>query len=318
MKKTVKLLFIIAATLILAGGLLFTCVLWASGWDFTKLSSSDYESETKEISEDFDSITVSSDTTDILLALSENGKTYVDFYKKADNYYSVSVIDGALTIELSEEKWYKDIFDFGQETVTVYLPEKEFADLVIDSSTSDIKISEGIRFENVNISISTGDVESYASVKSCFKISATTGDIHLNKVTANSVEISVSTGDIELENLNCTGEIKLEVSTGDAKLENVRCGSLVSTGDTGDMIFKNVIADVKYDIKRSTGDIRFTNCDAGEIYIETSTGCVKGNLLTEKVFIVKSSSGDVDVPETVTGGICKINTSTGDVELTVR
>ena len=317
MKRTVKLLFIIAATLILAGGLLFTCVLWASGWDFTKLNSSDYESETKEISEDFDSITVSSDTTDILLALSENGKTYVDFYKKTDSLYYVSVIDGALTIELSEEKWYKDIFDFGQETVTIYIPEKKFADLVIDSSTSDIKISEGLQFENINISLSTGDVKSYASAVNGIKITASTGDIYLENVSAKSIELSVSTGEINLKNVNCDDEIKLSVSTGDTELENVQCGSIVSTGDTGDLTLTNVVAKGKYNIKRSTGDIMLNNCDAGEIYIETSTGYVKGNLLTEKVFIVKSSSGDVDVPETVTGGICKINTSTGDVELTV-
>ena len=127
----------------------------------------------------------------------------------------------------------------------------------------------------------------------------------------------MSTGEINIKNVNCEGELRIAVSTGDSELENVRCDSLISTGDTGDITLTRVIAGGKYDIKRSTGDIKLVNCDAAEIYIETSTGNVKGNLLTEKVFIINTSTGKKDVPETLTGGKCKISTSTGDVILTV-
>ena len=49
----------------------------------------------------------------------------------------------------------------------------------------------------------------------------------------------------------------------------------------------------------------------------SDTGDVSGTLLTEKVFVVRSGSGKIRVPETVSGGMCKITTSTGDVSIQI-
>ena len=46
---------------------------------------------------------------------------------------------------------------------------------------------------------------------------------------------------------------------------------------------------------------------------ETSTGKVKGHLLTDKIFVTSTSTGKVRVPSTESGGICKVTTSTGDI-----
>lgn len=315
---TKKMWLIIASVLVVAGGLLFVSVLWANNWNFSIFSTSTIENNTHEISEDFDGISINSDTAKIVFAPSENGKTIVACREKSNARYSVSVKDGKLTIELVDKsKWYENIFNFGREEVTVYLPEGEYGKLSIDSSTSDVEISKEFKFECIDISLSTGDVKSYASAANGIKITASTGDIYLESISAKAIDLSVSTGEINIKNVNCEGELKIAVSTGYSGLENVRCDSLISTGDTGDITLTSVIAGGKYDIKRSTGDIKLVNCDAAEIYIETSTGNVKGNLLTEKVFIVNTSTGKKDVPETLTGGKCKISTSTGDVILTV-
>ena len=53
------------------------------------------------------------------------------------------------------------------------------------------------------------------------------------------------------------------------------------------------------------------------IPVKTSTGDVTGNLRTEKVFVTKTSTGDVRVPNTASGGKCTITTSTGDIRITV-
>lgn len=62
----------------------------------------------------------------------------------------------------------------------------------------------------------------------------------------------------------------------------------------------------------------FDGSDAAEIYVRTSTGSVKGTLLSEKVFITETSTGSVSVPKTVTGGKCEIRTSTGDIQIEIR
>ncbi|MCQ2427410.1 MAG: DUF4097 domain-containing protein, partial [Clostridia bacterium] len=81
---------------------------------------------------------------------------------------------------------------------------------------------------------------------------------------------------------------------------------------------KNVVTEGTIAIERSTGDVRFEGCDADELEISTDTGDVTGSLLSSKVFIAHSDTGRIDVPETTSGGKCKITTDTGDIKLSVK
>ena len=58
--------------------------------------------------------------------------------------------------------------------------------------------------------------------------------------------------------------------------------------------------------------------DADNIYVILSTGNVKGTLLSSKIFNVTSKTGIVEVPETYTGGICKIKVSTGNIKISYK
>ncbi|MBR6498752.1 MAG: DUF4097 family beta strand repeat protein, partial [Clostridia bacterium] len=80
---------------------------------------------------------------------------------------------------------------------------------------------------------------------------------------------------------------------------------------------KDVIASGAMNIQRSTGDVTFEKCDAAELTIKTDTGDVTGSLLSEKVFIAKSDTGSVKVPETTSGGKCKVTTDTGKIKLVI-
>ena len=70
-------------------------------------------------------------------------------------------------------------------------------------------------------------------------------------------------------------------------------------------------------MERSTGDVRFDRCDAASLEIKTGTGDVTGSLCSEKVFIARSDTGHISVPETVNGGKCSITTDTGDIIITL-
>ena len=78
-----------------------------------------------------------------------------------------------------------------------------------------------------------------------------------------------------------------------------------------------VIAENKFSIERSTGNVKFDGSDAAEIFVKTDTGDVTGSLLTDKVFIAQTDTGDVDVPKTVTGGRCEIMSDTGNIKIKI-
>lgn len=313
-----KVWLIIASVLVIIGILMLGSVMISLDWNFANLSTKQYETATYEIQQEFNNIFVDSDTADIGFALSSDGKCKVVCYEEENSKHSVSVSDGTLIIKLEDNrKWYEHIgINFQSEKITVYLPENEYGNLSVTSSTSELEISNDFCFENIDISLSTGNVINYASASEEIKIKTGTGSIKTENIDAKTIELSVSTGGIIIENAEC-GDIKVNVSTGKSDIKNVKCDNFSSEGSTGDIILNNVVIEKNLSVERSTGDVKFVKCDADEITIKTDTGDVTGSLLSDKIFVTNTDTGDVNVPETTQGGKCKIITSTGDIKIEI-
>ncbi len=320
MSKKNKLWIIIAVSLIAVGLLIFSGAMLALDFDFTKLSTVKYETNIYEISEDFSKISIDADTTDVEFVLSNNEQCKIICFEREKVKHSATVKDETLTIgAIDTRKWYDHIgFSFGESKITVYLPKVEYASLLIKGSTGDIAIPKDFEFDTIDISASTGAVECYASASELMRIKLSTGAVRVENVSVGTLDLSVTTGGITASSINCEGDIKVAVSTGKTKLTDISCKDVISSGSTGTIILKNVIAAESFFIERSTGSVIFEGSDAAEIYVKTSTGSVKGTLLSEKVFITETNTGSVNVPRTVTGGKCEIKTGTGNIQIDIR
>ncbi len=320
MSKKMRIWLIVGASLILIGCIIFGSVMTMFKWDFSKLSTVGFETNEYEINDEFKNISLSTQTADIKFLPSENSKISVVCYEQKKVKHSVEVKENRLVIEaVDTRKWYEYIgINFGIPKITVYLPKGKYGALWVNAKTGDTLISEDFSFESVEISQSTGDVECLASASGNVKIKTSTGDINLKNASINELDLTVSTGHITAENISCNGDIKLRVSTGKTKFNNITCKNIISSGSTGDLTLNNVIADEKISANRSTGDVKFERCDAAELLVETSTGNVTGSLLTDKVFITETDTGKVNVPKSVTGGRCEIETNTGNINFVIE
>ena len=189
------------------------------------------------------------------------------------------------------------------------------ADLIaVAEANQDSGVTYSVYNGTPSLVLSTGDmaIEAYAE---SIHLEASTGSIRLDKVSAGAVDITTSTGRIAASDLNCAGVLEVHVSTGKTELKNVRCESFRSTGSTGDLMMENVIAADIFFIRRSTGHVSFDGCDASQITVETDTGDVRGTLCSDKLFRVETDTGDILVPDSTSGGSCRITTSTGDIIL---
>lgn len=333
MTKKTKLL---ASVTIVIGILIMLVSLVSCGFNFKKLSGNDIQTSEYEITDAFENIHVLADTEDIKFLPSESGSVKVVCKNEEKRMsHSVAVNSGTLEIKpCDERKWYDrvDMFSFEESEIIVYLPVSEYGALKIEADTSDVEISKGFTFSNIDINLSTGDTDCRASATEFIKIGVSTGEVDVEDVTVGALDISASTGDIELKNvnaasisvktntgdlkasnLNVSGEINRECSTGESEFENVNCGSFSSKGTTGILTLVRFVAAGMMNIERSNGDVTLRESDAGEILIQTSTGDVNATLLTAKVFITNTSTGKIRVPESTTGEKCKIVTSTGDI-----
>lgn len=300
MSKKAKTSLIAAAALIVIGLGLFCIVMTVYHWDFSRLNTEKFETNTYEISEDFDRIILNSDTSDILFAASDRDICSVICYEPESTKHSVKAEDGALTIRTADNrKWYDHIaIRFNSPRVTVYLPKAEYASLSVKGSTGDITLQNEMTLDHADISVSTGD-------------------IRIDHLSAGTLDLSVSTGEITVSDVTCRGDINISSTTGNVKMTNVTCQSLLSGGSTGDIALRNVIAAGKLSIERSTGDIIFNASDAAEISMKTSTGDVTGSFLTEKEFAAETSTGSISVPRNAEGGRCGIITSTGNIKIEI-
>ncbi len=320
MKKT-GIWLIIAAFLVLIGGMIFTVAMMGVNWDFSSLRGS-YETRTVQIEEAFRDISVMTNTADISVLPSEDGTCKAVFQDSKKEWHSVSVEEGTLFVKANISNDPKDVISYlvGSRTpkISLYLPEKEYNMLFIEEHTGDIAISEDFSFEKIDIQVTTGDVSCNASSRGPVSIVTSTGDISVERTSAKEYSLAVSTGKIRMDSVAAEEDVSIAVSTGRIELNGISAGNFLSGGGTGKIFLENVICREKISIERSTGDVTLKECDAAELEIKTGTGDVEGTLLSEKVFVVKTNTGKIEVPETVTGGKCKITTTTGDIRITFK
>ena len=300
MSKALKIWLIVATALVLVGILIFGSVMTVFNWDFSKLSTSEFETNNHKIGENFNNISVNSDTASITFLPTDDGKCRVECFENVKAKHSVTVSDGTLYINLENKRtWHDYIMNFGSAKISVYLPKTEYESLTVKNSTGSVTVHEDFSFSSAHISLITGNVSFSAP-------------------TVGSLSIKTTTGKISLTDVTCEEDITLKVTTGKTVLSSVSCKNLTSDGSTGSLSLTNVLASEKLTVKRSTGNVTLEDTDAKEISIKTNTGSVKGNLLSEKIFFAESNTGRINVPKTTGGGKCEIKTDTGNINISIK
>lgn len=303
MTENKKIWILAAVSLLIAGGLIALGALIAMDFDFTRFTTQEYETNTYEISEPFERISVDTATAKIEFLPSEDEICRIECVEWKKEKHTAAVRNGTLVIEtVNTRKWYDYIgFDLGSKKLTVYLPKKTYVSLSVDTDTGDVEIPEDFSFESVEIKGSTSDIDCRASASELMEISTDTGDIELKYSRAGEVKLTADTGSINVS----------------AVKDSAACGSFYAESDTGGIIIENVIAKGSFSVESDTGDVKFKGCDAGSMMMKTNTGDITGTLLSEKIFFAESTLGDVDVPKTLSGGKCEITSDTGDIKITL-
>lgn len=314
--------WIIAAVILLVVGVLISGISVAVlGFDFHKLSTVEYETNTYEVNESFQNITIKADIENINFVLSDDGTCKVVCLEAKEDRHQVSVQDDTLMISKNEKQGMQ-LVNFAVVTespkIEVYLPNDQYQALFVEAETGNVGISKDFTFESISVTLDTGAVSSQASASGDVNIKTDTGLITVSGVSAYGMRLTSETGSMNIENIELSGNMEIHESTGKVKMENVSCKNLTSNGDTGSIVMTNIIAVEAFNIERDTGNVEFNACDAETIYVRTDTGNVTGTLLSEKVFITESDTGKVDVPKTITGGRCEITTDVGNIRISVE
>ena len=272
-----------------------------------------------DVNETYHNFNIDVSTADLYFTPSTDGTTKVEVIELEKQTHEVTVNEDTLYIKYKDErKWYEKIFSFGRMKITISMPVASYSNLKIESDTGNINMPNDFTFDAANIELSTGDINFKAKVNNEIVFKSSTGDMRLDSVDAKSMDLSMSTGKCYLKDVNVTEKIKVNASTGDISLTNVTANDLESKSSTGKVTLTNSVITNHIAIKTSTGDIKFNDSDAATLKINSDTGDVRGTLLTEKIFYAHSHLGTVRVPTSTTGGLCEIDTDTGDIIITIK
>lgn len=311
---------IVSAILVLVG--LGFCLggLFLLGFDFKKLDTQQLELKSCAVSESFESISIHAGTDKITFLPAEDKVCRVECRESKKLIHTIEVENKTLKIQaVDKQTWFSRLgLNLDSPAITVYLPEKTYDSLVVETNTGDIKIPEDFTFRSLQIEGDTSDVECGGSGTERMEISLSTGDIDLAGIRTGELKLSVSTGKITVDSAECGGDVTIRVSTGKVKLDGLTCANLRTDGGTGSIVLKDTVASGAFTIERSTGDVKFDGADAAEIRVTTGTGDVTGTLRSEKIFFAESDTGKISVPKSVTGGKCEITTDTGDIEIEIK
>lgn len=281
MAKKTKVWLILAVSFLLAGGILFTGVMMALDWDFAKLSTTEFTLAEYEVSELYKNIHIDTETSDVVIIPSDVRKTTVTCFEQENMKHLVAVVDGTLTIKLEDTRAFHHhiAINFRKPQIKVYIPRGEYGNLSIEATTGNVLIQNGFSFENIDVSLTTGDIRCNAYAKKGIKLKTTTGDIRMEDVRAWNAELRLTTGNVYMLNVVLSG---------------------------------NVL------VYGTTGIIRLDDCDAKDIYIKLTTGDVFCRFLSYKAVDAHTSTGKMDYLLGVTGDPCYITTTTGDIIVSYR
>ncbi len=315
-----KTMIIVAISLIVIGALFGAGALAAMGFDFSNFSTVAHETNNYDVTQSFSSIEITDTTSKITFEQSPVEICTVVCSEAANRKHSVTVENGTLRITKEDtSKWYENIaFNIGEETVTVYLPDKKYEHLSVTVSTGDVTIPKDFEFRSIRIEGSTSDVVCDADAWESTEVYVSTGDIMVNEVHTGKLYMNASTGKITVKGAKIDEGLRVYTSTGRITLTEVNAGDTSLTTDTGRVSMSQLTVWGELHIETDTGDVKFESSDAEKLFVKTDTGDVKGTLRSDKVFVTQTATGKIRVPKSTTGGICEITTGTGDIEIEIR
>ena len=209
MAKKTKVWLMLAIFFIFAGGTLFTGVMMALDWDFAKLSTIEFEVAEYEVAELYETIYIDTETSDVMIIPSDVRKTTVTCLEQENMKHTVAVVDGTLEIKLEDTRSFQHhiAINFRKPQIKVYIPRGEYGNLSIEATTGDVVIQNGFSFENIDVSLTTGDIRCNAYAKKGIRLKTTTGDIRMEDARAWNAELRLTTGDVYMLNVVLSGNV---------------------------------------------------------------------------------------------------------------
>ncbi len=342
MKKSVKITCMVAVSCIVLGIFTVLGVSLKIGFDYKQLNTVTIETKTYAVENSFQNIDIESIWSNVYFDTAEDGQCRVECTETARQTCAVSVENNTLTVKQKDARlWYENFGLFwgaSDETemkITVYLPNRDYQTLRIDSQSGRAFVGEAFTFDTADISTLSGNIQFLGSAKEKLTVHSNSGLIRVEKVNVKVLEAQNMSGNIIFSTVHAQENITLNSNSGIMNLEDVQAQTFTARTMSGNILLHTMrvqanmalnsnsgimnLEDVQaqtFTAETMSGNVLLKDFDADKMEVRTGSGYVRGNLLSPKKFDVSTSSGRVDVPYgDSNAGVCTVTTISGDVSL---
>ena len=225
---------------------------------------------TKEytISESIKNIEVYGQSDRVKIGLSKDDETHITCRKT--NKVKVN----GDTLVIKEERVLFKIINFNNPDIEIYLPEKEYEKLVVNTVSGSIELNDRLGFENAQIESVSGSIDSDIDVKDKVTYSSTSGSLNIQDLDCDNLGISTISGSIKLDNIISNTSMIIETTSGSIELDKVDSPSIEVSSVSGS-INATILSSKQYDISTVSGSISTPQNKGNETcVIETVSGSI--------------------------------------------
>lgn len=279
------------------------------------------EEKSVTVTDPFHSISVKTGSDDVQLLPSGDGSCRVVYGETDHSTYKVSVKGNTLTIEREDDNSLLRNMTLYSESVPVriYLPERSYEQLLIETASGDVHPEAGFAFQKVQINTASGEAELSELQAESLQINTASGDVTIERCTLGAFKLETGSGDVEMTGCVCTGEGSVSTASGEISLRSCDAGSLRVSSASGEILLQETLTTGATRAETASGDIELVNADAASFRLEAVSGDISGTILTAKDFKVETVSGSVHTSGDKDGaGECRVSTVSGSVDLSVR
>ena len=322
MKKSKKILLIVAAALIFTG-----CMMMGVAWlSLSKMSEDEiafmqFEEETHTITEPFNDLIISTINSSIEILPSSDGTCRVVCDNNEKMYHQVFFQESengtALHIaQHNEWEWYETLGGLYRDkapTLTVYLPQAEYEVLHAGTASGDITINLGFHFQTLLTNSTSGNTDLSELEAEYLSAYSSSGDISIRSIqVAQDTYLENVSGFTRAEHLTASA-LTTASSSGDTVLEHVTSGYLNMRSVSGEMhIYSCTFSSSSY-FETSSGGVEIANSACGDQTLHSVSGSVTLQSVQTIAMELRTTSGDVQLWDVLCEGNAHVETVSGEI-----
>lgn len=324
MKKSTIVILIVSLCLLVSGVIICGGVLLLYdnfAFDFENNGNVSYAERTETLSEKFVNVDADSLSGGIELFPSSADECVIECSESDNVRFDIKVDGDTLMVKrIDTRKWYQFIrIGFSKEYIKIYLPQGEYKDIALKTSSGKIVVNDGLTCDNLTATSTSGSIRAYTlNAEDTIELYSTSGSVVADTITAKNLTTSSTSGKTTIGNLEISGALDANATSGNIEISQVNCNSVSVDNSSGSIVLSGVISESSFDVSNTSGKIELLGCDAQSLDIKNISGGVRGTLLSDKVFVASSTSGKVRVPDTTQGGVCKVRTTSGSIDIDIK